>query len=128
MPSTPTNLYGNLPAKTGDSATSVKQFFDQYYTKPFEFSSNEVDATVGFFAKRGFDEVSSTSVATIVMQQAKIDNVKIFELLDTLGGFDDIQLSTVITEILNYNRAKISTLGYKVDQATNKLETRNIVV
>ena len=91
MPSTPTNLYGNLPAKTGDSATSVKQFFDQYYTKPFEFSSNEVDATVGFFAKRGFDEVSSTSVATIVMQQAKIDNVKIFELLDTLGGFDDIQ-------------------------------------
>ena len=55
-------------------------------------------------------------------------NKQRFELLDTLGGFDDIQLSTVITEILNYNRAKISTLGYKVDQATNKLETRNIVV
>lgn len=128
MPSTPTNLYGNLPAKEGDSAESVKRFFDQYYTKPFEFASNEVDATVSFFAKRGFDEVSSNSVATIVMQQAKIDNVKIFELLDTLGGFDDVQLSTVITEILNYNRAKISTLGYKVDQATNKLETRNIVV
>jgi hypothetical protein len=62
------------------------------------------------------------------MQQAKIDNVKIFELIDTLGGFDQVQLSSVITEILNYNRSKISTLGYKVDQATNKLETRNIVV
>ena len=58
----------------------------------------------------------------------KIDNVKIFELIDTLGGFDQVQLSSVITEILNYNRSKISTLGYKVDQATNKLETRNIVV
>jgi hypothetical protein len=57
-----------------------------------------------------------------------MDNVKIFELIDTLGGFDEVQLSTVITEILNYNRSKISTLGYKVDQATNKLETRNIVV
>ena len=70
--STPTNLYGNLPAAGGDSATKVKQFFNQYYTEPFEFASN--------------------------------------------------------TEILNYNRSKISTLGYKVDQATNKLETRNIVV
>ena len=116
--STPTNLYGNLPAKAGDSATKVKQFFNQYYSEPFEFSSNEVDATV----------VSANSVATIVMQQAKIDNVKIFELIDTLGGFDQVQLSSVITEILNYNRSKISTLGYKVDQATNKLETRNIVV
>ena len=106
--STPTNLYGNLPAKAGDSATKVKQFFNQYYSEPFEFSSNEVDATVAFFSKRGFDEVSANSVATIVMQQA--------------------QLSSVITEILNYNRSKISTLGYKVDQATNKLETRNIVV
>ena len=126
--STPTNLYGNLPAKAGDSATKVKQFFNQYYTEPFEFSSNEVDATVAFFRKRGFDEVSANSVATIVMQQPKMDNVKIFELIDTLGGFDEVQLSTVITEILNYNRSKISTLGYKVDQATNKLETRNIVV
>jgi|TARA_B110000977_G_scaffold104518_1_gene136387 hypothetical protein len=126
--STPTNLYGNLPAPGGDSATKVKQFFNQYYTEPFEFASNEVDATVAFFAKRGFDEISANSIATIVMQQAKMDDVKIFELLDTLGGFDDVQLSTVITEILNYNRSKISTLGYKVDQATNKLETRNIVV
>ena len=64
--STPTNLYGNLPAKAGDSATKVKQFFNQYYSEPFEFSSNEVDATVAFFSKRGFDEVSANSVATIV--------------------------------------------------------------
>jgi len=39
-----------------------------------------------------------------------------------------VQLSSVITEVLNYNRTKISALGYKVDQATNKLDARNIMV
>jgi hypothetical protein len=124
------NVTGNLPKNNtvSDSADEVKALFNQYYTGVLEFPSNEVDATVGFFEKRGFDTVSAGTISTIILQQAKIDNVKVFELLDTLKGFTDIQLSNVITEVLNYNRSKISTLGYKVSDTSTRLETRNIMV
>ena len=62
------------------------------------------------------------------MQQAKLDDVNVFELLDTLKGLDALQLSAVVTEVINYNRSKISTLGYKLDKSANKLEVRNVLV
>jgi hypothetical protein len=62
------------------------------------------------------------------MQQAKIDDVNVFELLDTLKGLDELQLSSIVSEILNYNRSKVSTLGYKLKSDTEKLETRNVLV
>ena len=61
------------------------------------------------------------------MQQAKIDGVKVFELLDTLKGLNSIQLSNVVTEIMNYNREKISTIGYKIDEVADRTEARNIL-
>jgi len=124
------NVTGNLPQDNTvlDSATKVKALFDQYYTRTLEFPSNEVDATVGFFEKRNFDTTSAQTVATIILQQAKIDNVKVFQLLDTLKGFNDAQLSNVVTEILNYNRGKISSLGYRISETSTKLDARNIMV
>ena len=62
------------------------------------------------------------------MQQARLDDVNVFELLDTLKGWDALKLSAVVTEILNYNRSKISTLGYKIDSSDSKLEKRNVLV
>ena len=55
------NVSGNLPQsqQVNDSPTLVKKFFNSYYTKPLEFNSNEVDATIGFFEKRGFDKTSA---------------------------------------------------------------------
>jgi hypothetical protein len=106
----------------------VKEFFDRYYTKSLEFPANEVDAVVAFFEKRGFEEVSANSVATVLLQQAKIDGVKVFTLLDTLTGLEDVRLSSLVTEILNYSRTKTSTLGFRVEQTTNLVESRNIAV
>ena len=92
------------------------------------FPSNEVDAVVGFFESREFDPTSARTLGTVLMQQARLDGVKVFELLDTLKGTDRLQLSAVVTEILNYNRSKISTLGYRVDSSSDKLEKRNVLV
>ena len=61
------------------------------------------------------------------MQQAKIDNVKVFELLDTLKGLDKLQLSYTVASILNFNRQKISTLGFRVESTSTPLEARNIM-
>jgi len=119
----------SLPSeKFTDSNQFVKEFFDRYYTKSLEFPANEVDAVIAFFRKRGFEEESANSVATVLLQQAKIDGVKVFKLLDTLSGLQDVQLSGLVTEILNYSRTKTSTLGFRVEQTTNYIEARNIAV
>ena len=115
-------------SNTNDSSTKVKQFFDRYYTESISYPANEVDAVVGFFTKRGFDEAAAISVTVVLLQQAKLDNVKVFKLLDTLKGLTDIQISSVVAEILNYSRSKISTLGYKVDNSSDSSDKRNIVV
>jgi len=119
----------NLPkSNNNDSAGEVKEFFNQYLTEKTSYPANDVDAVIGFFENRGFEKSSAISTATVLLQQAKIDNVKVFELIDTLKGLDSIQLSNVVTTILNYNRQKISTLGYKVVSKYEKTEKRNIIV
>ena len=118
----------NLPISPKNTQEKVAKFFDEYYSAPLEFPSNEVDAVIGFFENRGFEKTSAATIGSVLMRQAKIDEVKIFELLDTLKGFDEVQLSKVVTEVLNYNRQKMSSLGYKIDQSDSKLESRNILV
>tara|TARA_B110000503_G_scaffold133091_1_gene210043 strand:- start:2604 stop:2975 length:372 start_codon:yes stop_codon:yes gene_type:complete len=105
----------------------VTNFFDRYFSKKLSFPTNQVDAVIAFFEKRGFDNSAAISVGTTLLTQAKIDGVNVFKLLDTLQGLNEIQLSAVVTEVLNYNRAKSSTLGYKREQSADKLEKRNIV-
>ena len=119
----------NLPnTQKPDSSNEVKQFYNQNYTGFINFPSNEVDAVIGFFQSRGFEKTSAIAVGTAILQQAKIDDVNVFELIDTLKKQDTVQLSNVVTEILNYNRQKISTLGYKISNTANRTESRNIEV
>ena len=126
---TPNPQPTNLPRiDNNDSAQEVKNFLDQYFTASISFPSNQVDAVIGFFENRGFDKTSAQTIGTILMQQARLDDVNVFELLDTLKGWDALKLSAVVTEILNYNRSKISTLGYKIDSSDSKLEKRNVLV
>jgi hypothetical protein len=119
----------NLPQNiiNEDSSDKVKLFFDGYFTQPTSFPAADIDAVTGFFSKRGFDELASNSTAIILLLQAKADKVNVFTLLKTLENLPDLQLSAVVTEVLNYNRQKISTLGYRKDDVTDLLEKRNIV-
>ena len=118
----------NLPPQPKTNDKRVTKFFDNYFNETLAFPSNEVDAVIGFFEKRGFDKSAAISTATTLLNQAKIDDVKIFELLDTLKGLDDIQLSTVVTEVLNYNRLRTSTLGFRLTGSVDTVEKRNVVV
>lgn len=123
-------VQSNLPNNIlqTDSSDSVRQFFDQYFTEPTIFPAQEIDAVIGFFLKRGFDELASSSTAIVLLQQAKLDKVNVFTLLDTLGNLENIKLSAVVAQVLNYNRQKISTLGYKRNDSSDLLEKRNIIV
>ena len=111
-----------------DSSSEVKEFYNKFYTEKISYSANQVDSVVGFFLKRGFDESSATGIATVLLQQSKIDDVNVFTLLDTLKGLNDVQISGLVGEIVNYNRSKVSVIGFKTTDSVEKQESRNIVV
>lgn len=117
----------SVPSETNGNK-KTKEFFDRYYTNPISYKAEEVDAVVGFFQKRGFDQTAAVNTAVVLLQQAKVDGVNIFKLLDTLGGTSEVQLSNIVAQILNLNRSKVSTLGFYVPSVGTKLEQRNIIV
>jgi hypothetical protein len=109
-----------------DSGEEVKSFFDKYFRHQVTFPSNQIDAVVGFFLKRGFDIESARSTGIVLLNQARLDNVNVFQLLDTLKTVNDAQLSSVVTEVLNAYRGRTSTLGYKILTVEETTESRNI--
>jgi hypothetical protein len=119
----------NLPRKPNDldSQSQTKKTFNTYYAKQLSYPSNEVDAVIGFLENKGFDKEAAKSTGAILLQQAKIDGLKVFELIDTLGGLDKLQLSFTVAQVINFNRQRISSLGFRVDNTTTPIEARNLV-
>lgn len=119
----------NLPVQEAiETSQEVRQFFDKFYESKISFPVNQIDAVVGFFLKSGFDVESARSTAIVLLNQAKVDNVNVFQLVDTLSGLTDVQLGQVVAQVLNAYRVKTSVLGFKVASNFNTYESRNIVV
>lgn len=117
----------NLPSRPPtDSSEEVKEFFDRYFRSQVTYPANQIDAVVGYFLKRGFDVDAARSTAIVLLNQAKIDGVNVFQLIDTLQNVSDLQLSAVVTEILNAYRQKTSSLGYGITTIEETAESRNI--
>ena len=121
-------MNNNIPTTNTDSSTDVKQFFDKFYSNQISFPTNQVDAVLGFFLKHGFDLESSRSTSIVLLNQAKLDNVNVFKLIDTLKTLTDVQLSQVVAQILNTYREKTSLLGYRIAPVTTTYDVRNILV
>jgi len=120
----------NLPISklSNDSSEPVKQFFDKFYTRAVSFPAAQIDAVVSFFLKRDFDQDSTRSTAIVLLNQARIDNVDVFEILDTMKSLTDLQMSQVVAQILNGYRENTSLLGYRVASIENPFESRNILI
>lgn len=122
--------FSNLPNPQApiDIGDSGRKFFNTYYQKGFSVSGDVLDACISFFVSRGFDETAATSISGVLISQAKLQNVDVFSILDTLKTLKGIELSNVVKEILNNNRLRISTLGTKFDN-TNSIdfELRNVL-
>ena len=72
------------------------------------------------------DETAADAISIVLLQQAKIDGVKVFELIDTMKKYETNQLSELVTEILNHNRLNTSVLGIKKENTQTTIENRNI--
>lgn len=118
----------NLPPAQRDGAQSTKTFFDNYFVNQVSFPAAEIDTTIGFFVKRGFDTNSARSIGIVLLNQARTENVSVFNLLNTFKNLTDIQLSQVVAQVLNTYRESTSYLGYRVPPSTSTYESRNILV
>jgi hypothetical protein len=121
--------YNNLPqpSQIQDSSVSTLKVFDAYTAAPLNIDASTFDAMTGFFTSRGFGDDSAKSMAYIIIKQAIIDGYNPFQLLETLKGLDSVELSSLITEILNYNRYKTSSLGTASPFTPTEEIARNIV-
>lgn len=105
------------------------EYFNNFYDLEISYNPGEVDAVIGYFLKRGFERTAAINTASVLLQQAKIDNLNVQQLIDTLKGVSDVQLSLIVAQILNFNRNKTSVLGFRDTNTQQELfDQRNIVV
>ena len=117
----------NLPQQPDtDSAADTKFLFNNYGNIPEEFSAVEVDATIAFFKKNGFTKDAATEVATVLLTQAKVENISIFTILESIDTASGVELSIFVAQVLNSNRVSTSVLGFRRPYEPTNL-TRNIL-
>lgn len=107
---------------------TTTEYFDKYYSKNIPYKASEVDAVIGFFLKRNFDQSAAINTALILLEQASLSNVPTFKLIDTLKGINNVELSNIVAQILNYKRENTSAIGYKIDKNENLFDKRNIIL
>lgn len=121
-------VFTNLPKQesTATVFNDSRVYFNSFGQPGQEFSGPEVDAAIGFLEQRGFSRDASVMTAMVLLQQARQDNYPVFELLDTLKGFNSLDLSALVGQILNQNRSQISRLGFRTSPSINETRERNI--
>lgn len=119
-------MQSNNPEKLELDDTQI--IFNNYFKDQVSYNANDVNAVVSYFLKRGFDRISAINTAAIFLQQAKIDNVPVFTLLDTLKGFNDVEINNIISQILNLYRPKTSVIGFKKSAVLSLFEQRNVII
>ena len=117
----------NLPNLELDNADINAKLFNRQFASEIGYKTSEVDAVIGYFLKRGFERVSAVNTALVILEQASIDKISASELIDTLRGLTDVQLSNVVAQVLNLNRPKSSRIGYRIVSATELFDQRNVL-
>ena len=117
--------FSNIPVS--NNVDSTVKSFDNFYTAPTELDGTVLAAMKGYFTNRGFGDVASESIAITIAKQAKQDGYNPMQILDSLKGLTDVELSGLVSEILNYNRFKSSSLGSAQPFRTNPEVARHIL-
>lgn len=121
------NILTNLPTKEStDSANSTKTYLNNFGKNGEEYLSADVDAAIGFLTDKGFGIEAATVTSIVLLQQAKRDGFPIFKVLETLGSLKQLELSALVSEILNLNRSQTSRLGFRTSITANQIKLRNI--
>ena len=106
-------MYNNLPTKStaGSSSDQTISQFENYNDKPAELNQATLTAMIGFLENRGFSKESSETISLTILVQAERENFNPMALIETMRKLNDNEMSTIISEVLNFNRFKTSMLG-----------------
>jgi hypothetical protein len=118
--------YTNLPFNNKNKSSTVDKF-EKYQSIPMGIDPAVYAAAVGFFTSRGFDNTAAEMISEVIIMQAKQDGYNPMKILDTLRGLEDVDISGLVAEVLNYNRFKTSSLGYAAKRQINPEIERNIM-
>ena len=119
-------MTSSLPSNT--KKFNIDQFYNRKIDSSTNFKTEDIDAVIGYFQKRGFDEIAAINTGGVLLRQSYQDKLPVFELIDTLRGLSDVQLSRLVAQILNINRGKSSAIGYRIPDRKNLFDQRNILV
>lgn len=117
--------YSNIPSEKTSNATL--KGFEKYTSSPLELNSSVFAAMKGYFTNHGFGDVSAESITITLMSQAQSDGYNPMQILDSLRGLSNVELSALVSEILNYNRYKSSSLGFAAPITKNLTVSRNVL-
>jgi len=122
-----TKFYINIPKETtSNSANLTVQNLDNYYTTNLPMPAGAFDALKGFFEGNGFGVVASETIAHIIFYQAEIDGYNPLQVIENIQSLSSVDLTALVTEILNFNRFKTSVLGLSVNYSTTADVAREI--
>ena len=127
-----TDIYSNLPLTAqanlnNDSSNLTIKNFNQYYNNPIEIDNNSMIYITSFFEKRGFSPDSAETISLVILSQAKKDNVNPSSIMDEIKTLDNVSISGLVGQILNYNRFNTSILGVYVTPSPADEIQRNIL-
>ena len=68
-----TNLPQEQSTQGNGNNQEVRALFDKFFLHQITFPSNQIDAVLGFFLKRGFDDEAARSTGIVLLNQAYFD-------------------------------------------------------
>ena len=81
---------------------------------------------IGFLESRNFSRDSAEVISLTILTQAKRENYNPMALIETMKTLNDVEMSTIVAEVLNFNRFKTSMLGSVQNVAPVDNVRRNI--
>ena len=102
-------------------------FFNNFFTAPFAFSSNEHDALLSFFEKFTGDVGSAKILVSAIIYTGKQQKIDPMHILEQFKNLPAGELSKTLALFLNYYRYGTSLLGTSPGQQSNRYVTRCIL-
>jgi hypothetical protein len=123
--STATNLTGPDLATT--TATTTQQYFNNFYSAPFNVSANTNDAITAFFEEYSPNATAARNLAGAVIYTAIAQNLDPLKILSDFESLPRGQLNNYLVAFLNSTRVPTSVLGINNGTKTSPYITRTIL-
>ena len=124
---TATNIVGpNLSALA--AANNTNQYFNNFYTIPFNVSAGSNDAIVAFFERYTQNTQTARAMASSVLYTAFAQNLDPLTVLSEFESLPTGQLNTYLAAFLNISRIPTSMLGVNSGTKTSPFVTRTILL